>query len=117
VKLDDPLGDGQTQARAALGTRAGAVGLLELSEDLRLLLLGNPRPVSATETTNTPSTARASMATSPASVNLMALPTRLRSTWVMRPSSPLARGRSEEAVILSASFFSAAKDSTAAHTP
>ena len=36
------------------------------------------------------------MATSPSSVNLIALPTRLSSTWVKRRSSPRPRGRSAD---------------------
>ena len=47
--------------------------------------------------------------TSPASVNLMAFPTRLRSTWVIRRSSPLALGRSAGTATFSASFFSVAR--------
>ncbi len=55
---------------------------------------GFPGPVSATETTNIPSGAATRTATSPASVNLIALPTRFNSTCVMRRSSPWPTGRS-----------------------
>src|SRR5215472_16211248 len=43
-----------------------------------------PGPVSRTDTKNEPLFASALMATSPVSVNLMALPTRLIRTWVKR---------------------------------
>src|SRR2546422_11381330 len=43
VQLDDPPGDGQPKARAALPARARAVGLLELLEDLLLVGLGDAR--------------------------------------------------------------------------
>src|SRR5262249_19024003 len=49
-----------------------------------------PGPVSRTDTWNEPLFASALMATSPASVNLMALPTRLISTCVKRRSSARA---------------------------
>src|SRR5262245_48855043 len=49
-----------------------------------------PGPVSATRRLKCPSTAFAVTRTSPVSVNLMALPTRLSRTWVRRCSSPKA---------------------------
>ena len=52
-----------------------------------------PGPVSVTATVKWPFTAVAVMRTSPVSVNLIALPTRLRSTWVRRCSSPRPTGR------------------------
>ena len=52
-----------------------------------------PGPLSRTATLNAPSAADASIATSPLSVNLMALPTRLSSTWARRRSSPRPAGR------------------------
>src|SRR3990172_3677641 len=75
-----------------------------------------PGPVSDTETTNSPSRAIASIRTSPTSVNLMAFPTRFSRIWVIRRSSPLPEGRSGATSIFSASFFSAARDSTAVET-
>src|SRR6516225_1762156 len=53
-----------------------------------------PGPVSRTDTQNEPLLASASMATSPASVNLMALPTRLIRTCAKRRPSPLPGGSS-----------------------
>jgi len=52
--------------------------------------------------------------TSPASVNLIALP--ISSTWVSRRSSPRAPGRSADTSAFKASPLSAANASTAAHT-
>src|SRR5439155_7948776 len=52
-----------------------------------------PGPVSATETRKAPSATRASIETSPVSVNLIALPARFSSTWVSRRSSPRPGGR------------------------
>src|SRR5262245_57637338 len=51
-----------------------------------------PGPVSVTETAKWPFRAPAAMRTSPASVNLMAFPTRLSSTCVRRCSSPRPTG-------------------------
>ena len=75
-----------------------------------------PGPVSATDTTNASSTARASISTCPVSVNLIALPARFSSTCVSRRSSPRPVGRSGGTIAFSASFFPAASDSTAATT-
>src|SRR5262249_27604521 len=52
-----------------------------------------PGPVSRTDTQNEPSFASALIATSPVSVNLMALPTRLIRTCVKRRPSPRPRGQ------------------------
>src|SRR5262245_8707108 len=49
---------------------------------------GMPGPVSLTLTTKLPFVASAEMHTSPPSVNLIALPTKLSRTWVRRGSSP-----------------------------
>src|SRR5262249_42794935 len=64
-----------------------------------------PGPVSRTDTKNEPLLASALMATSPASVNLMALPTRLISTWVKRRSSPRPGGSSEAISTLKRELF------------
>ena len=56
------------------------------------------------------------MRTSPVSVNLMALPTRLRSTCVRRCSSPRPTGSVLATSVLSASFLVSASDSVAART-
>ena len=72
-----------------------------------------PGPVSRTATLNEPLAADALITTSPWSVNLMALPTRLSSTCVSRRSSPRPAGRSGGSSTLKASFFSAASGSTA----
>src|SRR5262252_2729824 len=52
-----------------------------------------PGPVSRTATVKDPFSAVALIATSPLSVNLMALPTRLSSTCARRRSSPWPTGR------------------------
>ena len=94
----DQLGrDRQAQPGAAEAAGGRAVGLLERLED-RLQLLGRNADagvgdgdqqgdcsslgVPATETVTT---------TSPRSVNLIALPTRLTRTWRSRPASPIKR--------------------------
>src|SRR5215471_15375972 len=41
VHLDDLLGDGEAEARAALGLGVGTVDLMELLEDAGLVLFGN----------------------------------------------------------------------------
>ena len=75
-----------------------------------------PTPVSVTATWKLPSSTFARMLTDPASVNLIALLTRFRSTWVRRRSSPRPCGRSAGASTSSASFFSAASASVALTT-
>jgi hypothetical protein len=57
------------------------------------------------------------IATSPLSVNLIALPTRLRSTWESRRPSPRPVGKSGATSALKANRFSAASGSTAETTP
>src|SRR5215471_8580204 len=66
---------------------------------------GMPGPVSVTLTLKWPLTALAVTRTSPVSVNLMALPTRLRTTWVRRCSSPSPMGRDFATSVLRASFL------------
>src|SRR6266700_6059938 len=78
---------------------------------------GMPGPVSHTATVNAPFVADARIATSPLSVNLMALPTRLSRTWESRLSSPRPAGRSGATSAVKASRFSAASGSTADTTP
>ena len=75
-----------------------------------------PGPVSDTDTTKAPSEARASIEIPPVSVNLIALPARFSRTWVSRRSSPRPTGRSAGTIALRASFFPAARDSTAETT-
>ena len=95
VHLDDPLRDREAKPGAALLARVRAVDLLELLEDLAPgRPAAMPGPVSRTATLKAPSARRRAIATSPASVNLIALPTRLSSTWVRRRSSPAPSGRS-----------------------
>src|SRR5215468_9620957 len=66
---------------------------------------GIPGPVSATVMAKCPLTDFAVTRTSPVSVNLMALPTRLRTTWVRRCSSPSPMGRDFATSVLRASFL------------
>src|SRR5262245_3178214 len=77
---------------------------------------GIPGPVSATLTLNWPLTAPAVTRTSPASVNLMALPTRLSSTCVRRCSSPRPTGKDLATSVFSASFLLWASDSVTDRT-
>jgi hypothetical protein len=44
VHLDDLLGDGEPEAGAALGLGVGAIDLMELLEDARLMLRGDTWP-------------------------------------------------------------------------
>src|SRR5262249_33474065 len=44
VHLNDAFDDGEPKAGATLGASAGAIGLLELLEDLLLIRFGNARP-------------------------------------------------------------------------
>src|SRR6266487_5441347 len=78
---------------------------------------GIPGPVSHTATVNAPFVADARIATSPLSVNLMALPTRLSRTWESRRSSPWPVGSPGATSALKANRFSAASGSTAETTP
>src|SRR5215469_16892283 len=75
-----------------------------------------PGPVSRTDTWNAPLFASALMATSPASANLIALPTRLISTCVKRRPSPCPGGSSRASSSLNASFLSAASGSSVLRT-
>src|SRR5262249_17320277 len=70
-----------------------------------------PGPVSRTDTWNEPLFASALMAISPASVNLMALPTRLISTCVKRRPSARPEGHCGAASTLNPSFLSAVNGS------
>src|SRR5580692_4527479 len=64
-----------------------------------------PGPESRTATLNAPFAAEASIATSPLSVNLIALPTRLSSTCASRRSSPRPAGRPFSTFVVNAKFF------------
>src|SRR5262245_37816056 len=75
-----------------------------------------PGPVSCTATVKAPSATDVLIETSPVSVNLMALPTRLSRTWVSRRSSPRAAGKSFGSSTLSARLLEVASDSTAPKT-
>src|SRR5262249_14951374 len=75
-----------------------------------------PGPVSCTATVKVLSEVEALIDTSPVSVNLIALPTRLSRTWVRRRSSPCAGGRSFGSSTFSARFLEVASDSTAPYT-
>jgi hypothetical protein len=77
---------------------------------------GMPGPVSRTATLNEPLAGATLIATSPASVNLIALPTRLSSTWVSLRSSPCPGGISGGISTLKLRFFFAASGSTALYT-
>ena len=94
-QLDQPRRDGQPQARAAEAPRGRGVGLLEGLEDARpACRRGMPMPVSRTAKCSVDAVAvgaagsacrSTSSTTSPRSVNLIALPTRLTTTCRSRP--------------------------------
>jgi hypothetical protein len=50
VHLHDRLGDGEPEAGPTFSLSVGAVDLMELLEDARLMFHGNARPVSVTLT-------------------------------------------------------------------
>src|SRR5262249_36121654 len=75
-----------------------------------------PGPVSLTETWNAPLFASALMAISPASVNLIALPTRLIRTCVKRRPSPRPEGNCGATSTLNPSFLSVAIGSSVLRT-
>src|SRR5215475_7190434 len=77
---------------------------------------GMPGPVSVTETAKWPFRAPAAILTSPASVNLMALPTRLSSTCVSRCSSPRPTGSDLSTEVVSVILLFWPSDSVAART-
>ena len=92
-QLDQPAADGEAEARAAVAAGRRAVGLREALEDEPPgWSVGMPMPVSRTarrisERASSSRSATSAVdvtATSPRSVNLMALPTRLSSTCRMR---------------------------------
>src|SRR5215510_15757695 len=64
-----------------------------------------PGPVSTTLTLKRPFTVFAVTRTSPLSVNLMALPTKLSSTWVSRCSSPKPNGKDVVTSVLRTRFL------------
>ena len=92
MHLDNLLGNGEPQPGAAFRLGVGAVDLVELLEDARLVLLGNAGPGVDHTQAKWPLLAVAVMLTSPVSVNLMALPTKLSNTCVKRCSSPTPIG-------------------------
>ncbi len=93
-QLDQALGDGQAEAGAAEAAGRGGVGLRERLEQRVGLLRRECRcrcrapRTAASPRRPTPRPARRVTATSPRSVNLTALPSRLMSTWRSRPGSP-----------------------------
>ena len=93
VHLDDLLGDGEPETGPAFGFGVGAVDLMELLEDALPLLRRYAGPVSVTANSEVAIHGCRGDAHLAASVNLMALPTRLSSTCVRRCSSPRPTGR------------------------
>ena len=94
VHLDDAARNGEPQPGAAFDLGDRIVGLLKFLEQLVLIGRGDPGPVSWTATLNEPLAGATLIVTPPASVNLIALPTRLSSTWVSLRSSPWPAGMS-----------------------
>ena len=95
--LDDAAGDRKPQAGAAELPGRAAVGLLEFVEDARLLLRRRCRcrcRAPRTRSRSLPAPASTTTLTPPVSVNLMALPARLSSTWRSRVTSPSTRSGS-----------------------
>ena len=123
-QLDELAADREAESGAAVAARRAAVGLGEAVEDRRLALgrrcrcrcrarRGGPVRASASR-----SRTLASITTSPRSVNLTALPTRLVSTWRRRPGSPthvlreVGRRRCRRARALSAARCGASSSAT-----
>ena len=114
--------DGQAEPGAAVAPRGRRVGLHEGAEDLPLLVRGDAdagvahREPQRTSSLNArPVTSRIHLA---ASVNLMALPTRLRMTWRRRPGSPTtASGTSGAMRQASSRPFSAARGASSRTRP
>jgi hypothetical protein len=92
MHFDDTLGDRQSQPSPAFFDRDRTVSLPKFLKIFDWSASSMPGPVSRTATWNEPLLAVALIATSPWSVNLIALPTRLSSTCVMRRSSPRPGG-------------------------
>ena len=99
-QLDEALADRQPQARAAVLAGGGRVGLARKTGRAGpMRSAGMPMPVSETREADQrrivagrkPSAGSTRTVTSPASVNLMALPMRLTSTCRRRPPSPRTR--------------------------
>ena len=93
--LDDAPGDREAEAGAAELARGAAVGLLEFAEDAGLLL-GRDADAGVAHLERDlagPAPRLDDDATPPLSVNLMALPARLSSTWRSRAASPMTRAR------------------------
>ena len=116
MHLDDAFGYGEPQAGATLLARDRIVGLLEFLEQLGLIGSGDAGPVSRTDRWNDPPVAVALMTPSPASVNVMALPTRLITTSVKRRPSPGPLAVLGVTSTLNAEFLSAAKGSSVLRT-
>ena len=99
-QLDELPTDREPEPRAAETARGAAVRLREALEDLGLALR---RDADATATRTVAcvgvSDARVSIVTEPASVNLMALPTRFISTWRTRTGSPWRRSGSRGSML------------------
>ena len=91
------------------------VGLLKFLEQLGLIGFADPwAGIAHRQVERARWPAATLITTSPASVNLMALPTRLSRTCVSRRSSPWPCGRSGGSSILRAMFFSSTADGSTA---
>src|SRR5262245_9493902 len=119
MHLDDLFGDGEPKARAALGLGKGAVDLLELFEDARLLGGRNAGTRVGYSNVEVP-VYRFRRDTHLAGVGeltkVIALPTRLSTACVRRCSSPRPIRRDLATSVLSESFLFWASDSVAERT-
>src|SRR5262249_56667231 len=104
LHLYDLFADGKPEARSTLGFGVGAVDLVELLENPCLVVLWDAGPgISHTDAEMAGHRPRRTR-TSPTSVHLLALPTRLRRTCVRRCSSPTPMGSGLATTVLRASF-------------
>jgi hypothetical protein len=110
VHLNDLLGDRETETGCAFGPRNRAVDLLELLEVPCLTTGGNAGTGVGHTDFEVLLHALAMTHTSPVSVNLMALPTRLSRTRVKRCSSPTQIERDLGTSVVSVSFLFWASD-------
>ena len=94
--LDNALGNGEAEPDAVEFPRRADIGLLEFVEDARLIF-GDDADAGVAHSDGDASgrsSGSTMIETPPRSVNLMALPTRLNSTWRSRAASPTTRAGS-----------------------
>ena len=110
MQLDDPSRYCKTETGshpwfACWSCRAGGIPRTPVADPQTAM----PGPVSVTATSNAPSVVVTATVIPPASLNLIALPTRFSSTWVIRRSSPSPGGKSYAMAVPSGNFFSSTR--------